>query len=92
MLTAGKVAVLKIDVQGALEVMRVRPDALSIFLMPPDFVSLEKRIRGRQTNSEADIERRLKDAEFELSCADQYTSRIVNDDIERVVRELNDLV
>jgi guanylate kinase len=92
MLIAGKVAVLKIDVQGAMEVMKLRSDALSIFLLPPTTEDLESRIRRRATDTEEEIERRLKDARYELSCAEKYTARVVNDDIERVVRELNDLV
>jgi len=92
MLLAGKIAVLKIDVQGAMEAMRLRPDAVSIFLLPPTEEDLERRIRGRATDSEEVIERRLSDARYELSLADRYASRVVNDDIERVVRELNDLV
>ncbi len=92
MLMQGLVAVLKIDVQGALEAMRLRPEALSIFLLPPTTEDLEKRIRGRGTDNETDIERRLQDARFELSQAEKYTARVVNDHIERVVRELNDLV
>ena len=92
MLQEGLIAVLKIDVQGAIEAMRLRPEALSIFLLPPTTEDLERRIRRRGTDNEADIERRLKDARFELSQANKYTARVVNDDIERVVRELNDLV
>ena len=92
MLMAGKIAVLKIDVQGAMEAMRLRPDAISVFLLPPTNQDLERRIRGRGTDSEEVIERRLSDARYELSLADRYTARVVNDDIERVVRELNDLV
>ena len=91
MLIAGKIAVLKIDVQGAMEAMKLRPDALSIFILPPNFEDLEKRIRGRATDSEEVIERRLQDAKYELSFADKYAARVVNDDIDRVVRELNDL-
>ena len=92
MLMAGQIAVLKIDVQCAMEAMRLRPEALSIFLLPPTNEELELRIRRRGTDSEEVIERRLADARYELSLADRYTARVVNDDIERVVRELNDLV
>lgn len=92
MLMDGMIAVLKIDVQGAVEAMRLRPEALSIFLLPPSTEDLEKRIRGRGTDNEEVIERRLKDARFELSQADKYTARVVNDEIDRVVRELNDLI
>jgi guanylate kinase len=91
LLIAGQIAVLKIDVQGAMEAMKLRPEALSIFLLPPTVEDLEKRIRGRGTDSEEVIERRLEDARYELALADKYTAHVVNDDIERVVRELNDL-
>src|SRR5579871_3435551 len=59
MLAADKVAVLKIDVQGALTVMGLRDDAISVFLMPPSFSELERRIRSRATDAPEVIARRL---------------------------------
>lgn len=92
MLLDGKIAVLKIDVQGAADAMKLRPEALSIFLLPPDNETLERRIRSRGTDSDAVISTRLENARFELSCARNYAARVVNDSIERVVRELEELV
>lgn len=92
MLLDGKIAVLKIDVQGAQEAMRLRPEALAIFLLPPDFETLERRIRSRGTDSPESIATRLENARYEMSCASKYTARVVNDEIDRVVRELDDLV
>jgi guanylate kinase len=91
MLLDGKIAVLKIDVQGAMEAMRLRPEALSIFLLPPDPKTLEMRIRTRGTDSDEVISTRLENARYELSCARNYAARVVNDSIERVVRELQEL-
>lgn len=91
-LDQGKIAVLKIDVQGALTAMALRPDATSIFLLPPSMEVLEQRIRGRGADDEATIQRRLENAKTELSFADRYQHRIVNDDLMRAVGELASLV
>jgi len=91
MLKAGKVAILKIDVQGALEAMSLRPDALAIFLLPPSEAELERRIKGRGTEEAHVIERRLARAKAELALADRYHHRVVNDDVQRAVHELVDL-
>ena len=92
LLSAGCVAVLKIDVQGALDAMALRPDALTIFLMPPSIEVLDARIRGRGTDSTPEIERRLKNAHDELAQAPQYQHRVVNDQVERTVDELELIV
>jgi len=92
LLAEGKIAVLKIDVQGALTVMEKRPDVLSIFLLPPSLDELERRIRSRGTDDEATIQKRLKNAHDELAVADRYQYRVVNDDIDRAVAEIMEIV
>lgn len=92
LLSEGKIAVLKIDVQGALTVMEKRPDVLSIFLLPPSLDELERRIRSRGTDDEATIQKRLKNAYDELAVADRYHYRVVNDDIDRAVAEIMEIV
>lgn len=92
LLAQGKIAVLKIDVQGALTVMEKRPDVLSIFLLPPSFEELERRIRSRGTDDEATIQKRLSNARDELAVADRYQYRVVNDDIDRAVAEIMEIV
>lgn len=84
----GKVAVLKIEVQGAAEVRSMMPDVLSIFLLPPSFEELEHRIRNRGTETEEQIQKRLARAKLELAEADAYTHRVINDDLKRCVEEL----
>ena len=92
LLADGKVAVLKIDVQGALTVMELRPDAISVFLLAPSDEVLETRIRGRGTDDEAVIKRRLANALAEIELAERYDHQLVNDDIGAVVKRLEEIV
>jgi guanylate kinase len=92
LLDEGKIAILKIDVQGALTAMALRPDAISIMLVPPTWEELERRIRKRGTEDEEDIQRRLANAQAELALADQYQQQIVNDGVDRTVDILESLV
>ena len=84
----GAWAFLEIDVQGALRVIEEYPNAVSIFLRASSQEEYEKRLRGRGTESEAAIRRRLKTAEGELIFADRYRYQVVNDDLDRAVREI----
>jgi len=92
LINEGRIAVLKIDVQGAIEVMTQLPEAITIFLMPPSREALEARIRGRGTEEESVIARRLADAEGELAEAHRYQHRVVNDNLAQTVRELTALL
>jgi guanylate kinase len=87
-LAEGKWVLLEIDVQGAREVLRSYPDALTLFVSPGSVVELERRLRGRGTDSQEAIERRLEVARREMAAADQYQFRIVNDSVERAVDEI----
>lgn len=92
LLAQGKTAILKIDVQGGIEAMAKRDDALSIFLLPPSWEELEHRIRSRAADDEATIEKRLENARQELAVSDRYDHRVVNDDLDRCVAEIRSLV
>jgi len=92
LLQAGKVAILKIDVQGALHAMSLRKDAITVFIMPPSMEELEARIRGRGTDDDAVIEKRLKNASDELAVANKYQHRIVNLDVGMTVAMLERIV
>ena len=70
--------ILEIDVQGAVQIKEKFPEALLIFLMPPDEKTLERRLRGRGTNTEADIARRLEQARRELEYFDRYDYLVIN--------------
>lgn len=92
LLAKGHSLVLEIDVQGALNVRKVYPDAVLVFIEPPSLQVLEERLRGRGTEDEASIELRLKNARHEMELADQYDVRIVNDTVDRAAQELGSVM
>ncbi|MBD2439185.1 guanylate kinase [Nostoc sp. FACHB-110] len=79
---SGKLVVLEIELEGARQIRVSFPNALSIFILPPSFDELEKRIRGRGQDSEEAIARRLVRAKAEIAAADEFDIQIVNDDFE----------
>lgn len=81
-------ALLEVDVEGALNVIRDYPDALTIFLETPSVEVYEQRLRARGTESEEVLQRRLQTARNELELADRYRYRVVNDDLDRAVEEI----
>jgi guanylate kinase len=83
--------VLEIDVQGARQVRETLPDAVLIFIEPPSFEDLERRLAGRASDRPDQIERRLAAAREELGAAGEFDHRVVNDDLERALEELSDL-
>ena len=91
-LSQGKWVVLEIDVQGALEVMRQYADVISIFLRPGTSAELERRLRGRGTETEESVRRRLAQAERELASADRYQYQVINDDMDQAVRDINEIL
>lgn len=91
-LEEGKWVLLEIDVQGALAVVERYPDAITIFLCPSSLEELERRLRGRNTESEAAIRRRLEQARSELAQAHCYRFRVTNDDVDRAVDELCEIL
>lgn len=80
--------VLEIDVQGARQVREALPDAVLVFIEPPSFEDLERRLEGRASDRREQIERRLAAAREELRAAGEFDHRIVNDDLQRALREL----
>lgn len=91
-LDAGLSLVLVIDVQGAMQVRDRMPDALLIFVHAPDEDTLETRLRDRGTDDEATIQTRLANARDEVALADRYDHQIVNDDLDRAVDALADIL
>lgn len=87
-LAAGLDVVLVIDVQGARVVRRRIADAVTIFVLPPSFETLERRLRHRSKDAEPDIRRRLATARSEVSAVTEYDYVVVNDDIARCVMEM----
>ena len=91
-LSAGQTVVLEIEVQGALQVRRRFADAVLIFLEPPSFEVLEQRLRGRATDAEERILRRLEIARWELGQAGAFDHRVVNDDVDRAVAQITHIL
>lgn len=87
-LAAGNWVILEIDVQGALAVLEECPQALTIFVHPGSPEELERRLRGRGTESEDSIRRRLDAARQEMAFRDRYRYQVVNDDLDRATREI----
>jgi len=88
----GFIAILIIDVQGALTVREKLPRAISIFIMPPSIGELEKRINDRASESAGEIELRMKNALREIAEAEHYSYIVVNEDVARAVREIETIL
>ena len=87
-LAGGISVVLEIEVQGALQVMQRRPDVISVFIAPPSFAELKRRLAGRGDTPPEVAARRLQVAVQECQVAKQYQYTIVNDDLQRAVGAL----
>ena len=81
-LAAQKVVVLVIDVHGAENIRRMFPGATTVFLLPPSVEELERRLRGRGTETEESIQERLATARQELAQQDKFTLKLVNDQVD----------
>ncbi len=88
----GKICFLIIEVEGGQNIMRLRPDCVPIFLLPPSLEVLRERLLKRNTNDEEDIKHRLELAEFELEFANLYKYNIVNDDLEICVDKISEIL
>ncbi len=87
-INAGNQVILEIDVQGAFQIREKVPEAILIFIEPPSLDVLEQRLRGRGTEDEATILRRMDAAKVELSRKEEYDIRLVNGDLDTAVEEL----
>ena len=92
MLAAGKNVILEIEIQGALLVKEKFPETLLLFVTPPSAVELRKRLVGRNTETIEEIEKRLKRAIDEAPIMDKYDYIVVNDEVEKCVDKIHDLV
>ena len=91
-LNAGKLVVMVIDVHGAANIRRMYPGATTIFLLPPSTQELERRLRGRGTETEESIQERLATARQELAEQDKFTVKLVNNQIEPCAAELYQVI
>ena len=91
-LSGGQDLILEIDWQGAAQVRRALPECVSIFILPPSRAELERRLRGRGTDAEAVIQRRLRDAASDMAHWREFDHVVVNDDFDRARGELEAIV
>lgn len=88
----GEILFMTIDVQGAKAIKRAFPDALTIFVNPPDFDILETRLRKRGTENDGDIRHRLENARKEIAQASEFDFQVLNDQLERAALEIESIV
>ncbi|AYF99605.1 guanylate kinase [Protaetiibacter intestinalis] len=91
-LAEGRSVLLEIDLQGARAVREAMPDALLVFLLPPSWEELVRRLTGRGTESAAEQARRLETAKVELAAQHEFDVRVVNHDVGRAAREVVELL
>ena len=87
-LAAGRPVLLEIELEGARQVRTSFPDAFQVFLAPPSFAELERRIRGRGTDTEDAIQRRLARAREELNAQNEFDAVVINDDLDQALKQL----
>ena len=88
----GRSVVLELETKGARAVRDAEPSAVTIFIAPPSFAELERRLRERATESSGEIDERLELAREQMQEADDFDYVVMNDDVERAVRELDGIV
>ena len=89
---AGKDVILDIEIQGAIQVCSKRPDTVRIFIAPPSWAELERRLTERGTDSPEKIQKRLLRAKVEFQTAHTYDYFVINDTVENAVGELNAII
>lgn len=87
-LNEGKDMFLEIDVEGALQVKKKMPEAVTLFVVPPSIEVLEKRLRGRHTEDEAELQLRLRNAVEEMKQRSRYDFVVVNDSLDETVNRV----
>jgi guanylate kinase len=92
MLSQGFDVMLDIDVQGAEQIRRRVPEAVLIFILPPSSEVLEARLRARNLNEPADIERRLRNAAIEVQLYERFDYAVLNDDLDRALDQLEAII
>ncbi len=87
-----KSIILEIDVEGGFEVKKHYPECILVMIVPPTMEELKRRLRGRSSESEEQIENRLSRIEYEYSKKDEYDYVIVNDDLKTAIQEVEDII
>jgi guanylate kinase len=92
LIKTGKTVIFDVDYQGALNLQRTMPDALSIFILPPSLEILKKRLINRKTDSQDVIDLRIKNAQKEIYYAKHFDYLLINDNVDEAFNELKDII
>ena len=90
-LSKGENLILEIDTKGALNVKKIMPEATLIFIAPPSFEELEARLRGRHTETEEAIQKRLASIKSEIENSKHYDYVVINDTVENAVQKIEEI-
>jgi len=88
----GKDVILEIEVNGAMQIKNSVPEAILIFVLPPSFAELRRRIEGRGTETAEHIARRLERVEMEIAQIDKYDYLIINDDLAHAIEDMHSIM
>ena len=91
-LNEGKDVILEIEVQGGRQIKQVAPDCVSLFVLPPSLEVLENRLRGRGTETDEVILKRLSAAREEIQCVKDYDYTVINDTVEQAVLDIEAII
>ena len=91
-MSKGENLILEIDTKGALKVKKIMPEAHLIFIMPPSLEELEARLRGRHTETEEAIQKRLASIKSEIENSKFYDYKVINDTVDNAVKQLEDII
>ncbi len=91
-LANGENLILEIDTKGALNVKKIMPESILIFIAPPSVEELEARLRGRHTETEDAIQKRLASIKLEIENSKQFDYKVINDTVENAVKKLEEIM
>ena len=91
-ISQGKLVILEIDIQGARQVKQAMPEAKLVFIAPPNWSELVRRLQSRGTETPEEQARRLQSAEVELAAQNEFDHVVINDEVARCASEVLDLM
>ncbi len=91
-INAGIDVILEIDVQGAMQIKKNYPEGVFIFILPPSLTELKRRIRGRGSETEETMARRLSEALNEIRCIDKYDYRVINEELDVAIDRVRAII
>lgn len=88
----GKSVLLEVDVKGALNIKKIYPDSILVFIEPPSFEELESRLKNRKTETEEDLKKRIERAKMELSLKDKFDYFVVNNQLDTAISKVKKII